>query len=513
MRTAIIILLAFLGSPVLAEAVTDLNAPGFNHLSISEMQRTDSVSKNTLRIRPFDLEIIPPSSGVQFYRNGILFLSHSKQGEKIPERHLSFGSVRTHASLIEDTVPGSSISFELKGNALFPSEATTFSDDFNTMYLSLIPEKSSKEKIFKAEYTSDGWKIEEEPLAICNGDFIYSHPCLSADGTFLIFSSDQPGTNGGLDLWITRKKNDGWSNPENLGKQINSSGNELFAALDGSDNLYFSTDGHPGKGGYDIFLAGYNSSGWNEPHILPGGINTQDDELAFKIRKADGLTGFYTTRTRTGKVRTRLNMIDFEKVQSKSKNNSISDLLLAMAGEGKTVAIYQPVMTPQGPEAKKEVTPDTKMEVSAPANQVTEALAQETKKEITPEVKKEASPVAMPAAKTTPTPEKQESTKQESTTKTPAAQAARPAKDEIIYRVQIIANTKPVGSQNITIAGKTYKSFEYLYQGGYRSTIGEFGTLAEAGKLQSVCRQNGYSQAFVVAFKNNIRSTDPALFK
>jgi hypothetical protein len=85
--------------------------------------------------------------------------------------------------------------------------------------------------------------------------------------------------------------------------------------------------------------------------------------------------------------------------------------------------------------------------------------------------------------------------------------------DIIVYRVQIISNTKPVGTQNITVAGKTYNSFEYLYKGAYRTTIGEFSNLAEATRLQIICRQNGFSQAFVVAFKNNIRSTDPSLFR
>ncbi len=513
MRTTIIIPLALFSSTILAEPVTYRNAFEHNCLVISEIQRTDSARTNYLCIRPFDLEIIPPSSGVQFYRNGILFLSHSKQSEKIPERHLSFGSVRTYASLIEDTILGSRLLFELSGNTLFPSEATTFSGDFNTMYLSLIPEKSSKEKIFKAEYTSDGWKIEEEPLAICKGDFFYSHPCLSSDGTILIFSSDQSGTNGGLDLWITRKKDGDWNNPENLGRQINSPGNELFAAFDGSNNLYFSTDGHPGKGGYDIFLAGYNGSGWDEPQILPGDINTQHDELAFTIRKADGQTGFYTTRTRNGKGRTQLNIINLVKVQSQSENNSISGLLLAMAGVSKTIATDKPAPTVQVPKAQEEPDPEVKKDVTTSSKSLTNTPVPESKKEATPEVKKEVSQVTMPAPKTTMTPEKQVSSKEKSATQAPATHFPESAKDEIVYRVQIIANTKPVGSQNITVAGKTYKSIEYLYQGGYRTTIGEFSTLAEAAKLQSICRQNGFSQAFVVAFRNNIRSTDPALFR
>jgi len=127
-------------------------------LTALKSQSKDTVAANELRIRPFYLEIIPPSSGVQFYRNGIIFLSYSKLEEKIPERHLSFGSVKTYTSIVSDTIPANIEQFNIKGTTLFPSEATTFSGDFNTMYLSLIPEKSSSEKIFRAFYTKYAMK-------------------------------------------------------------------------------------------------------------------------------------------------------------------------------------------------------------------------------------------------------------------------------------------------------------------------------------------------------------------
>ncbi len=468
---AIVILLTFLGNYSLPEALTS----ELTSLRMSDIQVIDSISTNALRIRPFHLEIIPPSCGVQFYRNGIIFLSHSKLEEKVPERHLSFGSVRTYASLVSDTIPGNYMPFDLNSTALFPSEATTFSGDFNTMYFSLIPEKSSSEKIFKAEYKSNGWKIEETPLAFCNENSIYSHPCLSSDETFMVFSSDKSGTTGGLDLWITKKEDEGWSPPENLGKQINSAGNELFAALDSRNNLYFSSDGHNGKGGYDIFVARYNGSGWDKPHNLPGSINTKDDELAFTINKSDSKTAFYTTRTRSGKSRTQLYVIDLIHSQSQKESLSLGDRILALADISITAAKDAAVPAPETTTSKKDTVSSDKPVQPAPVEQV--------RKEITP---------APDKARETQTPE---------------------VKKEVVYRVQIIANTKPVGNQNISVGGKNYKSFEYLYKGGYRTTIGEFSNLQEAMRLQNTCRQNGYSQAFVVAFINNIRSTDPQLFK
>ena len=262
--------------------------------NITQHSSSDTSRHNNLLIKPFHLEIVPPSSGVQFYRDGILFLSLSKVEEKIPERHISFGSVRTYFSVIADTLPGQFMTFNLDGTDLFPTEATTFTSDYNTMYLSLIPSESSSEKIFRAVYTQTGWKIDSDPLEICSGRNIYSHPSLSVDGTFMVFSSDLPGSTGGLDLFITRKEKNGWGKPENLGKVINSPGNELFASLDSRNNLFFSSDGRPGQGGYDIYLCRYNGSDWEKPHNLAETVNTKDDELAITVNRVDDKTAFFT---------------------------------------------------------------------------------------------------------------------------------------------------------------------------------------------------------------------------
>ena len=89
----------------------------------------------------------------------------------------------------------------------------------------------------------------------------------------------------------------------------------------------------------------------------------------------------------------------------------------------------------------------------------------------------------------------------------------KPAKDGIVYRVQFASSTTSKGSYNITVGGKNYKTREYLYSGAYRSAAGEFKTLAEAMAFQNLMRKSGFAQAFVVAFRNNTRVTDPALFR
>jgi hypothetical protein len=72
---------------------------------------------------------------------------------------------------------------------------------------------------------------------------------------------------------------------------------------------------------------------------------------------------------------------------------------------------------------------------------------------------------------------------------------------------------KSKGTFEITVNEKKYTTSEYFYLGAFRYTIGEFSTLKPAAELQNICRKYGQPQAFVVAFKNNVRSNDLKLFK
>jgi uncharacterized protein len=87
------------------------------------------------------------------------------------------------------------------------------------------------------------------------------------------------------------------------------------------------------------------------------------------------------------------------------------------------------------------------------------------------------------------------------------------SKNAVTYRVQIYSRNYQRKEDQITINDKSYKTFVYSYLGAYRYTIGEFTTLSSAIEFQNICRKSGYPEAFVAAFKNNIRSTDPDLFK
>ena len=117
--------------------------------------------------------------------------------------------------------------------------------------------------LFYATHTGTEWEnITEYPHNI--GDNI--HPCVSPMGDKLYFSSNRPGGFGGFDLYVSNKENGNWSEPQNLGPVINSSGNELYPYLHSTGRLYFSSDGHDNRiGGYDIFYSDYFNHRWFTP--------------------------------------------------------------------------------------------------------------------------------------------------------------------------------------------------------------------------------------------------------
>jgi outer membrane protein OmpA-like peptidoglycan-associated protein/tetratricopeptide (TPR) repeat protein len=123
-----------------------------------------------------------------------------------------------------------------------------------------------------------------------------SQPSISADGCTLYFASNRAGGMGKADLYKTVKdpKTGEWSVPINLGAPINTPGNEKSPFIHSdSHTLYFSSDGHMGVGGYDIFYSRADSNGgWQEPTNIGYPINSTGDDLGFFV-STDGKTGFF----------------------------------------------------------------------------------------------------------------------------------------------------------------------------------------------------------------------------
>lgn len=112
-------------------------------------------------------------------------------------------------------------------------------------------------EIWRVEKRGKGWG-EPEKLTLKDHDTTHvGHPAVSTDGKTLIFASNMAGGYGGVDLWITTydRRNDEWSLPVNLGRDINTAGNDVFPTLGPNGELYYASDGKVGLGGLDIYMA------------------------------------------------------------------------------------------------------------------------------------------------------------------------------------------------------------------------------------------------------------------
>jgi outer membrane protein OmpA-like peptidoglycan-associated protein len=133
--------------------------------------------------------------------------------------------------------------------------------------------------IFYAVLVNGEWtKVHD--LRINNGGYNVTTPCLSPDGKKLYFASDKPGGFGGLDLYYCQWKNDHWDNPVNLGPEINTPGNEAYPFVNREGGIFFSSDGHLGLGGKDIFYSKPSGSSWLPPVDLDPPINSQFDDFS-----------------------------------------------------------------------------------------------------------------------------------------------------------------------------------------------------------------------------------------
>lgn len=136
--------------------------------------------------------------------------------------------------------------------------ACSFSPDGKTMYLTVCktdPSYPRYAKIATSQRSDASWGKANELEVTRDTLSTFAHPAVSPDGMWLYFVSDMPGGLGGYDIWRIQMTSNGLVGLENVGEPINTPGNEMFPSFRPNGDLYFSSDGHPGFGGLDIFIA------------------------------------------------------------------------------------------------------------------------------------------------------------------------------------------------------------------------------------------------------------------
>lgn len=172
-------------------------------------------------------------------------------------------------------------------NTEYDEGACCLSPDGSTMYLTQCLSDASYPRfaqIVTAQRSDASWG-KTTPLLITNDTLsAYAHPAVSPDGEWLYFVSDMPGGKGGLDIWRMRLTANGPVGVENLGEPINTPGDEMFPTFRPNGDFYFSSDGHPGFGGLDIFIATVGEDG--KYHLSHPGypLNSQGDDFGMTFQ-------------------------------------------------------------------------------------------------------------------------------------------------------------------------------------------------------------------------------------
>lgn len=188
-------------------------------------------------------------------------------------------------------------------NTNYDEGTCCFSPDGREMYLTQCvtsPSFPRYAQIVKSERSDAAWG-KATPITL-TGDTLssFAHPAISPDGQWLYFTSDMPGGKGGLDIWRVRITPAGFGGVENLGEPVNTAGDEEFPTFRTNGDLYFSSNGHPGLGGLDIFIAKVGKD--RRYHLSHPGfpLNSQGDDFGMTFEGPYN-RGFFSSNRSDGR--------------------------------------------------------------------------------------------------------------------------------------------------------------------------------------------------------------------
>lgn len=268
----------------------------------------------TEKFKVFNLNINTDKSdfGVSLYKGGIVFASAHRgriktrkrfgwTGEPYLDLYFSPGG---YQDKFREPVP-----FSDKINSKYHEGPASFTAAGDFVYFTrnnffegktkLSSTGTNKLSIYTASLKKNKWD-DTELFEFNNPEYSIGHPSISDDGKLLYFISDMPGGFGGTDIYVSRKLGYKWTKPVNLGMDVNTAGNEMFPFIHPDGRLYFSSDGHAGLGGLDIFVTRYNGFKWASPVNIKLPFNSSKDDFAYIVNK-DHTVGYFSSNRDGGK--------------------------------------------------------------------------------------------------------------------------------------------------------------------------------------------------------------------
>ena len=290
---------------VLFTALLVLGTSGFLWSQDEEQEVTIDI-KNELNINTEGLEFSPT-----FYEDGIVFISTNSVGlKKLKDEKLdsdAMSILRSRRNTEGELMAPEPFAEELtskyhEGPVCFDRTAETVFFSRNAVNSKgkqkVAKDGLQKMRLYYAKKTASVWG---EPVALPfnNGEYDDCHPAISIDGDKLYFASNRPGGMGGMDLYVSYRVGSSWSEPVNLGPEINSSKNDVFPFIHADNTLYYASDGHPGAGGFDLFYAVMTDDGWTKPVNMGEPFNTNKDDFGL-IVDLNKINGYFSSNGKGG---------------------------------------------------------------------------------------------------------------------------------------------------------------------------------------------------------------------
>ena len=174
---------------------------------------------------------------------------------------------------------------------------------FTTLYFTRCPNEDEKQngcQVYTSKRTGRFWSKPDLLKLSNDSSEAIGHPAVSDNELIIYFSSNRDGGFGGKDIWVAFRdsKSGSFKRPQNLGPVINTPGDEMFPYLRADTLLYFSSDGHPGMGGLDIFYTGIDSAGkWGEPVNMRAPVNSRANDFSIIFHPEEERGYFSSDRT------------------------------------------------------------------------------------------------------------------------------------------------------------------------------------------------------------------------
>lgn len=267
------------------------------------LKSCEDAKKLLKKAKMFDASLVPDinTASSEFspviFENQLVFVSNRKNFSTGKQEllHVFYTDIKKEGSASKKVQP-----YPWPVNTEFQDGPVCFNPEQNIMVITHVDllNKSDKNfvnrsKLYFSVLKDNKWS-KVKPFQYNSDEYSIAHPCISADGKKLFFASDKQGGEGGMDIYVCEKEGENWGAPNNLGKNINTFGEEVFPYINKDGTLFFSSDGHSGLGGLDVFSSVNSNGKYASVKNAGANLNSSTDDFGI-VFTDDNHKGYFSS--------------------------------------------------------------------------------------------------------------------------------------------------------------------------------------------------------------------------